>query len=450
MAEDIVEDGQAAASWPARQRVRRTSRVSRRSMVPPLITLGVLTLAHFLYGASQPISALFVSVCLGVAALISLALAGPKYVTFGMAIGAALIWTFGLAGWAGPLERAAPHLAVLFGAGAIWCAAYVCARQRRALDIAWAGLVWTSFVYLLWMFFRHIAASFSGAGDAGTFEGAFASPAEASVLFGMLALVGSARVFHVLKQLDAESASRAEGLERVLSDGLGGLLLLGFAITCLALTGSRVGLMVTGGVIVLHAWWDTRTLVRVVNRGFLRRIVGRITPFLALALIGWGVWLAYTIDDPNRVSRAGAYISAFMEKPVFGHGLGSIAEVRDRSATLFNIRALMVPGDAQNAALTWLVEMGIAGTAALLLTLAAMHVALVRALGSRHAPRTFLRLALAASLLLAVHGSTDSSLSLPSLIWLYAFLLGAGCGVASWKKRRSSALSPGESETTQT
>jgi O-antigen ligase len=448
MADDIADDAAPVASWPSRGRGRRSSRTPRREILPPLAAIGFLTLAHFMFGAAQPMSALFVSLCLVFSALASLMLAGPRYVTFGMALGAAAVWLFGLAGWAGSFDKAAPHLAVLFGAGALWTAAYVCARQRRALDIAWAGLVWTSFIYCAWMFFRHIAAGFGGAGDPGTFEGAFASPAETAVMFGMLALMGSARVCHVLKQIDAEASSRSEGVEKLLRDGLGGLLLLGFAITCLGLCGSRVGLMVTGGVLVLHAWWDTRTLVRRSDRGLLRKIIGRVTPFLAIGLVVWGVWLAYVEDETvrglvgaaqsPRLQRIQTYFDAFLQRPVFGHGLGSIEAVRDRAMTLGNARALMAPGDAQNVALTWLVETGVAGTAALLLALGAMHAALFRALGNNHAPRTFLRLALAASLLLAVHGGTDSSLALPSLVWLYAFLMGAGCGVAAWKRRSSS------------
>jgi len=325
-------------------------------------------------------------------------------------------------------------------------------RQRSALDIMWAGLVWTSFVYCAWMFFRHIAAGFAGAGDAATFEGVFSSAAEASVLFGMLALMGSARVSHVLKQIDAEASSRSEGVEKLMRDGLGGLLLLGFAVTCLVLTGSRVGFMITGGVVVLHAWWDTRTLVRHTERGLVRRVIGRVTPFLAIGVVAWGIWLAYAEDESVADGLAGAvpftsfqrlqtYWFAFQQHPVFGIGLGNLEIVRDHVTTLANARALLAPGDAQNVALSWLVEAGVAGTAALTLLLGAMHVQLARGLGSRHAPRTFLRLALAASLLLLIHGLTDSSLSLPSLVLLYAFLLGAGCGVASWRRPSSSGAS---------
>ena len=60
-----------------------------------------------------------------------------------------------------------------------------------------------------------------------------------------------------------------------------------------------------------------------------------------------------------------------------------------------------------------------------------MHARIFGALGSRRMPRTFLRLAVAASALLLLHGVTDSSLDLPSIVWTYALLLGAACGIAS-------------------
>lgn len=448
MADDVAEEGSALASWPARRRPGRRSRAPRRAIIPPLIAVAVLALAHMLFGSAQPVAALFVSAALLAAALISLLVAGPRYVTLGMALGAGALWTFGVLGWAGPLERATPHLAALFGAGAAWTAAYVCARQRKALDVAWAGLVWTSFVYCAWMFFRHIAAGFDGVADAATFEGVFASAAEASVLFGLLALLGSSRVSHVLKQIDAEAVSRSEGVEKLMRDGLGGFLLLGFSVTCLILAGSRVGMLITGGVILLHMWWDSRTLVRNADRGHVRKLIGRVTPLIAFGMIAAGLWFAFVEPETAGLGRPGAalwpalqrlevYWSIFLQHPVFGVGLGGLEPAAAGAATLDNARVVLAPGGAQNVALTWLVEIGLAGASTLALFIVAMVVQLFRGLGSRHAPRTFLRLALAASLLMLLHGASDSSLSLPSLAWLYAFLMGAGCGVASWKRGSS-------------
>jgi hypothetical protein len=66
-----------------------------------------------------------------------------------------------------------------------------------------------------------------------------------------------------------------------------------------------------------------------------------------------------------------------------------------------------------------------------------MHGRIIAALRSHRTPRTFLRLAAIASLLMLLHGVTDSSLDLPSAVWLYAFLLGAACGVATGSRPAS-------------
>jgi O-antigen ligase len=136
---------------------------------------------------------------------------------------------------------------------------------------------------------------------------------------------------------------------------------------------------------------------------------------------------------PN-LQRIEAYMSAWAESPAFGHGLGSIGDAGSQTTTLFNAKAMLAPGQAHNVAITWLVETGILGLALLVLIVGAMYTRIFSALRNRNTPRTFLRLAVGAGVLLLIHGLTDSSLDLPSATWLYAFLLGAACGVATGRR----------------
>jgi O-antigen ligase len=90
--------------------------------------------------------------------------------------------------------------------------------------------------------------------------------------------------------------------------------------------------------------------------------------------------------------------------------------------------------------LHWMVETGIVGTAAIVIVLGLVHLQIFRALGDKGAPRSLLRLAVAASFFLLLHGVSDTSLDIPSIAWLYALLLGAACGMASsGRGERSSA-----------
>lgn len=441
MADSILSDG-----FGMRSRRSRSRRASKRAYGPPLVALAFLLLAHFLFGAASPVSALFVSACLIVAALITLLFAGPRHVTFGMIIGAGVIWAFAATGAAGSLDRAAPMLSVLFAAGAMWAIGYAAARQRGALDIVWAGLIWSSMVYCMWTFFLHISNIMAAAEGSAPINADFDTAPSSAILFSLFALIASARILHVVKRMDAEALSHSAMIERLFRDSLGGMLLFGFSLICLGLTGSRVGILLTTALLLIQIWWDMRAISSRDHRGALVKTMSMLAPLVAVGFIAWAVALAFLHDETaphgavghpeilTRLQRLQVYFNAWLERPLLGHGLGSIAMVRNHAMTLANADALAAPGGAQNVALHWLVETGVAGTLALGAVIAAIHVGILRAFSTVKAPRTFLRLALIASLLMALHGAVDNSLDLPSLIWLYALLLGAACGVATYRR----------------
>ena len=427
------------------RRQRRTRRVLRRAYLPPLGAIGVLMMSHFLFGSASPVSALFVSACLIAVALLTVLFAGPRYVTFGMIIGAGAVWAFGVTGAAGNLDRAGPMLAVIFAAGAIWSVGYVCARQRGALDIAWAGLIWSSLIFCLWTFFLHIGDALAAAQGGANLSPEFDTPTSAAILFSLFALIASARILHVVKMMDAEALSNSAMIDRLFRDSLGGLLLFGFSLTCLALTGSRVGMLVITSLLLIQIWWDTRAITHRDHRSIFIRTIAGLAPFVGLGFAAWAVALAFLRDETvarslahpetlPRIQRLVVYFNAWLERPFFGHGLGSIEQVRDHAMTLANADALTAPGGAQNVLLHWLVEAGVVGSSILALAIFAIHFGILRAFKALKAPRTFLRLAFVASLLLVLHGTIDSSLDVPSLTWLYALLLGAACGVASARR----------------
>jgi O-antigen ligase len=434
--------------WGAARSSRRRP-IRLRDVLPPLAAVAVLFLAHLLFGATQPLPALAVSAILVGVTVIGLVLAGPRQVTPGMLVGAGVIWAFGLTGIAGPLDRAAPQLAVLFAAGAVWTIGYIAARRRGALDITWNGLIWSSIAYCTWMFYGDVAASMAGARPTSISEG-FESPAQGAMLFGLFAVLALARILHVVKQIDAEAVTRSRMIERVLRDGLSGWLLLGLALTCLVLTGSEVGLLLTIAVLIFHMWWDSLAITGRDHRGIIVRLGAQLAPFLALGLAAWGVGLSWLHDETvapgagvgatlSHVQRLEAYMQAWAQKPTFGYGLGSIESVGDRVTTLANAKAMLAPGGAQNVFVTWLVETGVAGLVMLVLALGAMHARIIGAMGTRRVPRTFLRLAVVCGLLLLLHGVTDSSLDIPGVVWVYALLLGAACGVATGSRGGSRA-----------
>lgn len=434
---------QAAMGWSkSRAEAEPAGRMRLRDVIPPVAAVVVLTLAHLAFGAVQPAAALPLAGLLTVIAIFTVFAAGPRHITMGMVVGASAIAIFGITGLAGPLYRSAPHLAVLFAAGGLWSIGYIASRHRRALDIAWATMLWGAAAYCAWMFILDVNAAPTGVN---VIAGAFETPANASVLFGLFAVMGTGRLLHVIKSMDAQALARSQMIEQLLRNGLSGFLLLGLSLTCLAIVGSRPGIIMTIAVLGGYIWWDTRSITSREHRGLPTRLVALIAPFLALGLAAWGVTLAWIGDEtiapglgvsevmPN-VQRIQAYMTAWTESPVFGHGLGSISVEGNQATTLFNAKAMLAPGEAHNVFVTWLVEAGIVGLALLVLALGAMHARIFAALKSKRTPRTFLRLAIVAGALILLHGMTDSSLDLPSAVWLYALLLGAACGVATGRR----------------
>lgn len=423
---------------------RSRDRARRRDLLAPFTAIAVLTVAHLLSGATHPVAMLAMSACLLCCALAGLFLAGPRHVTTGMIVGMTLVWAFALSGLAGRPDRAAPELAALFAAGAMWSIGYVCARSRGALDVAWATLIVSSFAYCIIIFSSQASAVLTSSGQITIADG-FRAPAEAALMFGLLAVIGWSRILHVIKQMDSKALARSAMVDHLLRHGLSGILLMAFSLACLAAVGSLVGAIFVAATLVGHAWWDLRAILERGHRGLLMRIAAQLAPLIALGLACWGVYLAWFHDEsvaagaglsemPPHMQRFMAYFDAWLQRPVEGYGLGAVESVGDSATTLWNAKAMLTPGGAQNVLLHWLVEAGAIGASAIILMLGAIYFKIFTAIGSRGMPRTFPRLAVAAGFLLLLHGISDSSLDIPSIAWLYALLLGAACGVASTQR----------------
>lgn len=439
---------QAAMGWDRKRRTHERPRARLRDALPAIAAALLLALAHVAFGAVHPVLALALSAGFVLVATLAIAHAGPRGVTPGMMIGTGVVLVCAATGLAGPLYRAAPHLAVLFAAGSVWAIAYLAARRHGALDTAWAVLVWSSAAYCAWVLG---SASIGGAGrPLHPIAASFQTSADAAVLFGLLTLAGASRVLHVVKQVDADALVGQRLLERLVRDAFGGLTLLVLALTCLLLVNSRPGILMTMGVLAGLIWWDSLSITTRPHRGALVRFAVIAAPLTAIVLAGSGLALGLLRDEtiasgiglssenPN-LQRLEAYASIWLESPLTGHGLGSAATEGARTQTLHNAKVMLAAGGTHNLFLGWAVEVGLVGLSLLLLALASVHIAIVRSLGARRTPRTFARLALAASGLLLFHGLTDSSLNLPSAVWLYAFLLGAACGLAPSKRDERAA-----------
>jgi len=143
-------------------------------------------------------------------------------------------------------------------------------------------------------------------------------------------------------------------------------------------------------------------------------------------------------SDFTHIQRLETYWAAWRASPLFGHGLGSIETITARMENLHNFASLSAFGDARNTPVRWLVETGIVGLLIGASFVIAAHLSIIRVFRSHNTPRTFPRLAIMSSVYLALHGLADSSLAIPSLLWLYALVLGCACGIAAIQAAKDS------------
>lgn len=419
-------------------------RTRLRDVLPPVVAVLLVALANLAFGAVAPAASLPISAAIIVLAVAALAVAGPAVVSPGMLIGAGILALVVLTGLAGPLHRAGPQLATILATGGMWVIGSLAARRRGVLDVMWSALIWSSAAWCAWMFFAFVATT---RGDTtASLANAFETPANGALVFGLLAIVGLARVTRVLKQADAEALAIPQMVDRLLREGVGGLLLLAASLTCLALMKSIPGVLFAAAVLLVHAWWDLLPIIGRERYGIVVRSGVIAAPVVAAALAIAGIAAGWTFDEtiapglglsdaPPFMQRVEAYAASWMDSPIVGHGLGSLAAEGAKYQTLENARVMLAPGGAHNVFLAWTVETGLLGLGLLLAAIAATHLRIFRAVTSRRGSRTFPHMALAAGGLMLLHGITDSSLDVPAVAWLYAVLVGAACGLAPAAKK---------------
>jgi O-antigen ligase len=407
-------------------------------LAPACLATLVLAAAVLLVGSTSSLIIYGMAGALITAAIVSLAVSGPRQGHFGLVFAMGLLALVALASGMFETERAAPHLAIWAAGLAAWSAGFVAARQRTA-GVVWSVLVWSWAAVTAWWLFGQLGAA-GGEAAAPSWIPAPETPVTSAVVFSLATLIGAARVLHVYKSAEAEDLPLATAADRILRAGLGGMLLFGFGFTALLATGSTTALLITFSVLCLHLWWDLKaTLAR--ERSRIRKgLLGLLAPIAALGLALAAGGLAYSRDESvppgtpgepayPRIERSQIYQQAWLEAPMTGHGVGSIEAIRDSRMTLDTFATLRPPGDAQNVVLRQLVETGAVGAFILLGLFLYACVRILGRMGRMNGARSLPRLAVMACALTLFHGLAHSSLSIPAAIWTIVFLLGLAEGV---------------------
>jgi O-antigen ligase len=131
-------------------------------------------------------------------------------------------------------------------------------------------------------------------------------------------------------------------------------------------------------------------------------------------------------DFSGRVELVTTHWRAFLDRPLFGHGLGSFHEISSLYANPENWRGVLTAGAAHNIFVQCLEETGVIGFA---LFCAMLLPPIWRATSAAFRPtagQTWAAFAFVITLLVMAHGMIDFGLNVPVIACLYAFILGFG------------------------
>lgn len=266
----------------------------------------------------------------------------------------------------------------------------------------------------------------------------------AATAFGVFALL-CLSIAIIARRTPPKARLTRSPLGDLIADATGAPFALATLLLCviaLAATGSRGGALAFAAAFFLlvgaHLSAGARTHFGARAGGFGFALL------FSLAVVVAGVIFAVPLlaerfrDAPTdavlRWQGAMAHWQAFLDRPIFGHGLNSFAEINAYYATIENWKLVANIGAAHNIYIQLLEEAGLIGASAMaLMVIPPIWRALagLQAIGSRRALNAA---ALCASAMVGAHGMVDFGMNIPAIAALYAFVLGA-CGIGVDDKR---------------
>lgn len=256
---------------------------------------------------------------------------------------------------------------------------------------------------------------------------------DARLTGGFMSANSGATVYGVLLVLAVAVLARAGrslrmGLTLRRQAALGGAFFCVALFTgCLLATASRMGVVATAlAVAVFLAWETLNRRERVSARTKILTVAGIVVALTVIAGADtlWSRLDTVDTDAANRGAIFAAHWSAFLEAPIFGHGLGSFTAINSQQMTPENYGALRSIRATHNVYIQWLEEAGILGALPMFALVAALIATAVRRSSHVGAGATLLRGLIAANLVVLVHGLTDYALQVPSIAAFWAYLLG--------------------------
>jgi O-antigen ligase len=255
----------------------------------------------------------------------------------------------------------------------------------------------------------------------GRLSGGFLSANSGATVFGLLAIIATGLLLQELRR--TAQLPREIRVRRLAAPG-GSLFLI---LVCLALTASRMGLTATGvGLLCLLAWEFGSRRIKVFGvraEGVILLMAGLALVIAAAAPLMGRIGQIQT-DSSVRGLIFSTHWKAFLDAPLFGHGLGTFSDINNQVMSLENYSALWSIRAAHNVYIQWLEEAGVIGALPMFALIAMLVVGTIRRILGMKAGRTLLRGLAVSNLVILLHGTTDYALQVPSIAAFWAFMLG--------------------------
>lgn len=415
-----------------------------QSALIPIILLG----AHYVRGAEadDPGNTYTYALILCLVGLVTFVTSRCRAAAPGLAVAAIGFAVWVALGFTGNWHRAQTEIITLIAAGFVFLTGTTAARTTETMSTAWRALIWSWLFFAILALIGHITnytgdPMQSGAYDATRLRAGFVSPNTTATLLSIAALICLGKLLYAVNHASSDVKSRQEFVDYIFRASLTTIIVLALTLSCLLLTASRFVtiLCVLAMVYLIESEYRTyrgrRSRLTGVKR-LIRTLLYVVLVIAAVSAFFLDLLADRTIEAtselPTKLDLFGLYWSAWLEKPWFGHGLGSFNRVNDALMTLENVGTTGSLGAAHNIVLQWLIQQGVVGSLLMFGLVAALHIPVIRAIRkSTRRSKTFLRVSLCISGLVILHGMLDYALEIPSVMWTYAFVLGLAHGRGS-------------------
>lgn len=345
--------------------------------------------------------------------------------------GAHPVWQYVAAdGGSLTVDRSAVWLSLLrlCGLACLFLAAQIIGQsETRRRSVFWVLLLALG-AYAALAIIQHVSTRATG-----RLTATLMSPNTAATLMGMGVVFSTMYVTQFLQR-----AGGAVRLDKLPLDAAVSLGLAAVFAVALALTASRAGLFST--IVALAVLLTSQ----VIAQGKKVRVVAIVGGAAAL-LVAVGVAMRSAeltaarlenLDGDVAVRQAifAAHWDAFVAAPWFGYGLGSFPAINQLFMTSETLRVLFDVRATHNLYLQWLEEAGVVGSLSMLALLGLVLWSVARSAGKPGTASAIARAAIAAAVLVLLHGLSDFAVQTPAMQALFAVGLGALTPVAGQAK----------------